>query len=309
MKNDTFTFKAADGTQIFTYRWIPDDTSAIRGAVQIAHGMVEHAARYERFADALTKAGYAVYANDHRGHGKTAGSLDRVGYFADEMGWEKVVVDMHTLTGVIKKECPKKPFFLFGHSMGSFLSRYYAMHYAAELSGLVLSGTGGDPGAPGKIGIFVAAIEAKIKGKKAKSNILTKLSFGAFNDAFKPNRTDYDWLSRDNAEVDKYVNDPWCGAVCTAGFFCDLLGGIGYINKKENIAKIPKNLPIYIFSGAKDPVGGNTKGVSQVYNTLKDAGIGDVTLKFYEDARHETLNEINRDEVFKDVIAWMNKHI
>ena len=309
MKNDTFTFKAADGTQIFTYRWIPDDTSAIRGAVQIAHGMVEHAARYERFADALTKAGYAVYANDHRGHGKTAGSLDRVGYFADEMGWEKVVVDMHTLTGVIKKECPKKPFFLFGHSMGSFLSRYYAMHYAAELTGLVLSGTAGDSGALRKIGIIVATIEAKIKGKKAKSNIMNKLSFGAFNDAFKPNRTDYDWLSRDNAEVDKYVNDPWCGAVCTAGFFCDMLGGIGYINKKENIAKIPKSLPIYIFSGTKDPVGGNTKGVNQVYNALKDAGIGDVTLKFYKDARHETLNEINREEVFRDVIAWMKKYI
>jgi alpha-beta hydrolase superfamily lysophospholipase len=309
MKNDTFTFKAADGTQIFTYRWMPDDASAIVGAVQIAHGMVEHAARYERFAAALTKAGYAVYANDHRGHGKTAGSLDRVGYFADEMGWEKVVVDMHTLTGIIKKECPKKPFFLFGHSMGSFLSRYYSMHYADELSGLLLSGTAGDPGIMGKIGLFIAKMDAKIHGKKAKSNIMNKLSFGAFNDAFKPNRTNYDWLSRDNAEVDKYISDPWCGAVCTAGFFCDLLGGVVYINKKENIAKIPKSLPIYIYSGAKDPVGGNTKGVSQVYNTLKDAGIGDVTLKFYEDARHETLNEINREEVFRDVIAWMNKHI
>ena len=309
MKSDTFTFKASDGTQIFTYKWMPDSASAIKGAIQIAHGMAEHAARYERFADALTKVGYALYANDHRGHGKTAGSLDRVGYFADEKGWEKVVVDMHTLTGIIKKECPKKPFFLFGHSMGSFLSRNYAMRYANELTGLVLSGTGGDPGAIGKIGLFIATIEAKIKGKKAKSNILTKLSFGAFNNAFKPNRTDYDWLSRDNAEVNKYISDPWCGAVCTAGFFCDLLGGIGYINIKENIAKIPKSLPIYIFSGAKDPVGANTKGVSQVCNALKDAGIGDVTLKFYEDARHETLNEINRDEVFNDVIAWLNKHV
>ena len=229
MKNDTFKFKASDGTQIFTYRWLPDKASAIVGAVQIAHGMAEHAARYERFADALTKVGYALYANDHRGHGKTAGSLDRVGYFADEKGWEKVVVDMHTLTGIIKKECPKKPFFLFGHSMGSFLSRHYSMLYAKELTGLVLSGTGGDPGALGKIGLFIATIEAKLKGEKAKSEIMTKLSFGAFNGAFKPNRTDYDWLSRDNAEVDKYVNDPWCGAVFTAGFFCDLLGGIGYI--------------------------------------------------------------------------------
>jgi alpha-beta hydrolase superfamily lysophospholipase len=292
MKNDSFTFKTSDGTKIFTYRWMPENASAIKGAVQIAHGMAEHAGRYERFADALTKAGYAVYANDHRGHGKTAG-----------------VQDMHTLTGIIKKECPKKPFILFGHSMGSFLSRHYSMLYAKELTGLVLSGTGGDPGALGKIGLFVATIEAKVKGKKAKSEIMTKLSFGAFNGAFKPNRTDYDWLSRDNAEVDKYVNDPWCGAVFTAGFFCDLMGGLGYINKKENIANIPKSLPIYLFSGAKDPVGANTKGVTQVYNALKDAGVGDLNIKFYEDGRHEMLNEINRDEVFKDVIAWMNKHV
>jgi alpha-beta hydrolase superfamily lysophospholipase len=309
MKSDTFTFKASDRTPIFTYRWMPDKASAIKGAVQIAHGMAEHAARYERFAYALTKAGYAVSANDHRGHGKTAGSQDAVGYFADEKGWEKVMEDMHTLTGIIKKECPNKPFFLFGHSMGSLLSRHYSMHYADELSGLVLSGTAGDPGAMGKIGLFIAIIDAKIHGKKAKSELMNKLSFGAFNGVFKPNRTDYDWLSRDNAEVDKYVNDPWCGAVFTAGFFCDMLRGIGYINRKGNIAKIPKTLPIYIFSGAKDPVAGNTKGMSQVYKTLKNAGIGDVTLKFYEDGRHEMLNEINRDEVFSDVIAWMNKHI
>ena len=304
MKSDTFTFKTSDGIQIFTYKWMPDEPSAVKGIVQIAHGMAEHAARYERFADALTKAGYAVYANDHRGHGKTAGTQENVGYFADENGWEKVVEDMHTLTGIIKKENPNKPFFLFGHSMGSFLSRNYSMLYANELTGLVLSGTGGDPGA-----LFIAKMDARIHGKKVKSEIMNKLSFGAFNGAFKPNRTEYDWLSRDNAEVDKYVKDPWCGSVFTAGFFCDMLGGIGFINKKENIAKIPKNLPVYLFSGAKDPVGANTKGVNQVYNALKNAGISDITLKFYEDGRHESLNEINREEVFKDVIVWLNKHV
>ena len=308
MKSDTFTFKTSDGIQIFTYRWMPDDASAVKGVVQIAHGMAEHAARYERFADALTKAGYAVYANDHRGHGKTAGSQDNLGYFADENGWEKVVKDMHTLTGIIKKENPNKPFFLFGHSMGSFLSRHYSMLYASELTGLILSGTGGDPGAIGKIGLFVAKMDAMFHGRKAKSEIMTKLSFGAFNNTFKPNRTDFDWLSRDNAEVDKYINDPLCGTVFTAGFFCDMLGGLNFINNKDNIGKIPKNLPIYLFSGAKDPVGGNTKGVNQVYNSLKNAGIGDLTLKFYENGRHESLNEINRDEVFRDVIAWLDKH-
>lgn len=308
MKNDTFTFNTSDGVQVFVYKWLPDDSSTVKGAVQIAHGMAEHAARYERFADALTKAGYIVYANDHRGHGKTAGAQDHIGYFADENGWERVVNDMHSLTGIIKKENPGKPFFLFGHSMGSFLSRHYSMLYPKELSGLILSGTGGDPGPLGKIGLIIARTEARIRGRKAKSNTMNKLSFGAFNGAFKPNRTDYDWLSRDNAEVDKYINDPWCGAVFTAGFFCDMLGGLAFINNKENIEKISKHLPILIFSGSKDPVGANTKGVTQVYNAFKDMGIRDVTLKFYTDGRHEILNEINREEVFSDVIAWLNKY-
>jgi len=216
---------------------------------------------------------------------------------------------MYTLTGIIQKEYHVNPLFLLGHSMGSFLSRHYSMHYANNLSGLILSGTGGDPGIVGEIGLFIAKIDAKLNGKKAKSEIMNKLSFGTFNSAFRPNRTDYDWLSRDNAEVDKYIKDPWCGAVFTAGFFCDMLKGINYINKKENIEKITKTLPIYIFSGAKDPVGANTKGVVQVYNSLKKAGIADVEVKFYEDGRHEMLNEINREEVFKDVVMWLNKHI
>jgi len=308
MKNDTFTFKSSDGIQIFVYKWLPDDASSVKGVIQIAHGMAEHAARYERFAGALTKAGYAVYANDHRGHGKTAGSQEHVGYFADENGWEKVVDDLHVLTGIIKKEFPGKPFFLFGHSMGSFLSRHYSMLYGNELTGLILSGTGGDPGPIGKIGLFIAKMEARLRGKRAKSDMMNKLSFGAFNNAFKPNRTEYDWLSRDNAEVDKYIHDPWCGAVFTAGFFCDMLSGLGFINRKENIMKMPKILPIYLFSGAKDPVGANTKGVTQVYNALRSVGISDVTLKFYADGRHEMLNEINREEVFGDVAGWLSKY-
>lgn len=309
MKGDTFTFKTSDGVQIFVYKWLPDDASSVKAAIQIAHGMGEHAARYERFAGALTNAGYAVYANDHRGHGKTAGSSENIGYFADENGWEKVVDDLHSLTGIIKKEYPNKPFFLFGHSMGSFLSRHYAMLYGNELTGLVLSGTGGDPGVIGKAGLFIAKIEAKLRGKNARSEIMTQLSFGAFNKAFKPNRTEFDWLSRDNAEVDKYINDPWCGGVFTAGFFCDMLGGLDFINRKENIMKIPKTLPVYLFSGARDPVGANTKGVTQVYHALRSAGISNVTLKFYADGRHEMLNETNRAEVFSDVIAWLNKHV
>jgi len=307
MKADTFTFKATDGTKIFTYRWLPASKTNIKAAVQIAHGMAEHAARYDRFAKKLVAAGFAVYANDHRGHGKTAGSLEKVGYLADENGWEKTVDDMHVLTGIIKKENPRKPVFLFGHSMGSFLSRHYAMLHGGEIAGLILSGTGGDPGLIGKIGLLVAKREAARKGKTTRSPFLDGLSFGAFNKKFKPNRTKFDWLSRDNAEVDKYIADPYCGEVFTAGFFCDMLGGLAFINKKGNIAKIPTGLPVYLFSGSLDPVGANTKGVLQVYNALVKAGIRNVTYKFYKDGRHETLNETNRDEVMGDVIAWLRE--
>ena len=307
MKASTFIYKASDGAKIFAYKWLPSGKTKIRAAVQLSHGMAEHAARYERFAKQLTAAGYAVYANDHRGHGKTAGSLENVGYLGDDHGWEKAVDDMHVLTGLIRKENKKAPIFLFGHSMGSFLSRQYAMLHGGELAGLILSGTGGDPGLLGKIGLFVAKREAAKKGKRTKSPFLDKLSFGAFNKAFKPNRTSFDWLSRDNDEVDKYVADPYCGDVFSAGFFCDMLGGLAFINDRNNIRKIPRDLPVYLFSGSLDPVGANTKGVRQVYNSYIGAGIRDVTYKFYEGGRHEMLNETNRDEVFADVIAWLNR--
>jgi alpha-beta hydrolase superfamily lysophospholipase len=307
MKADTFTFKASDGADIFVYRWLPSSRTNTRAAVQISHGMAEHAARYGRFAKQLVAAGYAVYANDHRGHGATAGSLEKVGYLADDRGWEKAVDDMRALTALIKKENPRVPVFLFGHSMGSFLARHYAMLHGGEIKGLILSGTGGDPGLLGKIGLIIAKREAARKGAAARSPFLDNLSFGAFNKKFKPNRTKFDWLSRDNAEVDKYIADPYCGEVFTAGFFCDMLGGIAFINRKQNIAKIPAGLPVYLFSGSLDPVGANTKGVLQVYNALVRAGIKDVTYKFYQDGRHEMLNETNRDEVIEDVIAWLKQ--
>ncbi len=314
MKSEAFTFKVPDGTQIFTYRWLPDSPSDIKAAIQITHGMVEHAARYERFAQALVEAGYAVYANDLRGHGKTAGSVDHVGHFADEKGWEKVVDDLHTLTGIIKKENPRVPVFLFGHSMGSFFARHYAMLYGNEISGLVLSGTGGDPGIGGKIGLLVAKREAKKKGWSAKSPTMNKLMFGRYNKGIKPSRTQFDWLSRDATEVDKYINDPFCGNIGSAGFYYDVIEGLFFINRLENVRNIPKNLPIYLFSGALDPVGaktpwsGKTKGVLQTYKDLVKAGIKDVSYKFYPDGRHEMLNELNREEVTQDVISWLKKY-
>jgi alpha-beta hydrolase superfamily lysophospholipase len=305
MISKTFTYES----DVFAYRWMPGEETPLRAIVQIAHGMAEHAARYERLAKALCEAGIGVFANDHRGHGKTAGDMEAVGFFAEADGWDLVVGDMRQLTRIIREENPGVPVFLLGHSMGSFLSRTYITHYGSEVNGVILSGTGGDPGLLGKVGLLVARWEKWRRGPRTKSPLLNNLSFGGFNKAFKPNRTDFDWLSRDEAEVDKYVADPFCGGIFTAGFFVDLIGGINFIHGAEQIAKVPKDLPLLLFSGSLDPVGDNTKGVRQVYDGYKKAGITDVTVRFYDGGRHEMFNETNRDEVFGDVIQWIDERI
>ncbi len=309
MDTTTFTVTATDGTPLHVFRWSPDAGAAPKAVVQIAHGMAEHSARYARFAEVLTAAGYAVYAQDHRGHGQTAGVLKRAGFFAEHDGWSTVVEDMYAVTRTIREEQPGLPIFLFGHSMGSMLSRTYAIRHGAELDGLILSGTGGDPGMLGKVGQVVALVEAKVRGKGTASPLLDKLSFGNFNKPFEPARTPFEWLSRDPAEVDAYIADPWCGFVCTAGMFQDLLSGIALINADSQVARIPQGLPIYLFSGAEDPVGDKTKGVQQVVDQFRRLGIKDVFVRFYLGARHEVLNETNRDEVMADVVDWLDDHL
>lgn len=310
MEPETFYFQAEDGVRIQCHQWLPSGVNQqIRGAIQIAHGMAEHSLRYQRFATAMNDAGFAVYANDHRGHGKTAISVDEIGYFADTNGWRQVVEDMHQLTTLIREKSPEVPVFMLGHSMGTLLARSYITHYGLDINGVVLSATSGDPGLLGKVGMIIAKLEKVLRGGRHRSKLLMALSFGKFNKPFEPVRTEYDWLSRDEEEVDKYVQDPYCGGVFTTGFFIDLLSGITAINKAENIAAIPKNLPIYLLSGENDPVGNNTFGVIEVAEALKNAFIDDVSYRFYPDARHEILNETNREEVFDDITAWIEKHL
>lgn len=306
---ENFTFKGGEDLEIYVYKWMPEGNVNIKGVVQIAHGMAETAARYERFAKFLTDNGYAVYINDHRGHGKTAKTIENVGYLADEDGFKWLVEDVHKLTGIIKEENPKVPVFLLGHSMGSFVAQRYIQLYGSELKGAILSGSNGKQGIMLDIGMFIAKREIKKNGRRAKSDKLNAMSFGSYNNSFKPNRTEFDWLSRDNEEVDKYINDPFCGSVFTCGFFYDFLKGLKEIESKENLRSVPKNLPIYIFSGEKDPVGKNVKGVMKLINTYKNLNINNVDYKFYKDGRHEMLNETNKDEVMKDVITWIEKQI
>ena len=307
MTSETTTVTAADGTALHTYSWEPDGPA--KAVVQIAHGMAEHAGRYDRFATALNAAGYAVYADDHRGHGQTNPVGSGHGYFADEQGFATVVEDLYSVSERIRADHPTLPLFLFGHSMGSFLARAYAAGHGDDLAGLILSGTAGGQGLLGKAGAAIAALEIKVRGRTARSPLMDTLTFGQYNRAFSPTRTKFDWLSRDPKEVDAYVSDPLCGNVFTTGFFADLLVGLDNVNNKETIARVPTSLPIQLIAGSLDPVGAGGKGVLQVAEQYRAAGVEDVSLHLYIGARHEILNETNRDEVTADVITWLDSHL
>ena len=307
MQSSTFTLATADGTQLHVNRWLPDGPP--KAVVQVAHGMAEHSDRYARFGERLTEAGYAVYASDHRGHGSTSRTSNEAGYFADDHGFDTVVDDMHLVTDHARAENPGLPVFLFGHSMGSFLSRSFVTRFGADLDGLVLSGTAGDPGALGKVGLALATAQAKLRGRRHPSGLMDQLTFGQYGAAFKPNRTKFDWLSRDEAEVDKYVADERCGNVFTSGFFVDLLGGLGTINSDEAVSRVPKDLPIHLVSGSLDPVGAQGKGVQQVADQYRRLGVEEVSVKLWPEARHEVLNETNRDEVMDEVVGWLDAHL
>ena len=283
MNNQTHTFLAADKLTIHYYIWLPEQSADIKGVLQIAHGLSEHAKRYEAFAKVLTANGYAVYANDHRGHGQTAGSPEKVGYFEETPFWKAALGDMHQLTQIIQKEQSDVPVFLFGHSMGSLLTREYVTHWGKELKGAIICATGGDPGMLGKIGAVVARLTSAISGKKERSQFMDNLSFGKFNDAFKPNRTDFDWLSRDEKEVDQYIADPYCGVVFTAGFWVDFLKGINYINSADAYQKTPKELSLLLIAGDKDPVGDMAKGVLQIKQAYEQVAIKDLSCTIYPD--------------------------
>ncbi len=309
MQANTATFKASDGQDLFVYEWLPDAAVATKGLVHVAHGMGEHAARYARLAEALTAAGFVVYANDHRGHGKTAASAQDLGWFAPTDGFRRVELDLEELVSDEKRRHPGLPVFLVGHSMGSYLTQRFLIERGEILSGAVLSGTGGKPSLLAAAGRLVARAERLRVGERGTSNLLRDLSFGAFNKPFEPGRTRFDWLSRDPVEVDKYVADPLCGFDSTTSLWVDLLDGLAFIADPVKQARIPKHLPVYVFAGSEDPVGEKTKSILQLLSAYERAGLTHVTHRFYDGARHETLNETNRDEVTRDLLAWLEATI
>ncbi|MFN8259167.1 MAG: alpha/beta hydrolase [Bacteroidales bacterium] len=302
-----YKLEGSDGNPFHVYEWLPDNQGAVKCVLQIAHGMAEHAGRYSDFAYFMTEHGTAVFANDHRGHGKTAGTLENVGYIGEKNGWDNMVSDMYVLNRHISEKMAGILVFMLGHSMGSFLTRKFIIGYGSSLKGAVLSGTSGNPGLLGKIGIGLTNLLMLIYPARSESKLMDNLSFGAFNKPFKPNRTKFDWLSRDKEQVDKYVQDLFCGTVFSLGFFNEMLKGLLFVSHEKNIAKTPLNLPVLLLSGEKDPVGKNGYGVEEVYRKFKKVGMQNLSIKLFIDGRHEMLNETNRNEVYTYILDWISK--
>lgn len=308
MKKEEVALKALDGTSLHVYKWLPDAATKIKGVFQIAHGMSEHAKRFEEFAEFLVQHDWAVIAGDHRGHGKTASRPEDKGVLTKKNGWQTVVEDLHLISNTIKQDFPNQPHVFLGHSMGSFLVRDFLIQFGEELSGAILCATGG--GAMSwletSIGRLIAFKLKLLFGWRAPSKLLTALVFGTFNLRFRPARTPFDWLSRDPLEVDKFLKDPDCGFVCSCGFYSNLFKGVYKVNSKKAFTRLPKRLPVLFIAGDSDPVGKFGKSVVWVEKKFKKAGMESVASIFYKDARHELIKEINRQEVFNDILSWLN---
>jgi len=300
MPGNAFVFRAEDGARLQGRRWLLDGMP--KAIVQVAHGLAEHGGRYARLAAALNAAGYGVYANDHRGHGASCDPAD-LGHFADADGWAKCVADLWIFNRLIAAEQPGLPVVLLGHSMGSFLGRQFVAERADSLAGAVYSGSNGKPPLIAALGRLVARLERLRLGKRGKSRLIFNMWFGDFNKPFHPARTSFDWLSRDPKEVDAYVADPLCGFSFTTQLAIDILDALPHLTDPKMLTTIRKDMPIYVFSGERDPVGANIQGLIADF---KAAGFTKLTTRIYPEARHETLNETNRDEVTRDLIAWLD---
>jgi len=280
-----FRFASADGLPIACARW--DSSVPVRGVVQIAHGMGEHIGRYAAVIEVLVSAGFTVYGNDHRGHGRTARSAEQLGDFG-EGGFDLLVEDMWHLSRIAKQENPDRPFILLGHSMGSFAAQQYVLDHSREIDGLILSGSG-----------ILDEIARLASSAPPGTNIL--------NARFEPARTPSDWLSRDKSVVDAFMNDPLCFAQLQPASFASFLAAASRLSEPIRLRNIGADLPIYLFSGSEDPVGQQLEGVKALIARYCHAGLRNISCNLYPGGRHEMLNEINRQEVLANLLCWISR--
>ena len=296
-----FTYPSSDGVhQVHAVLWLPEGEP--KAVVQLVHGICEYALRYDPFARFLTDHGFAVTGNDHLGHGLTAKGSGEYGYFND---WWALVRDVRELRETVGKLIPGVPYFMLGHSMGSFVTRTYLIDYPGTLTGAILSGTGQEPALTVAAGKLLTGIGDPHKVNK----LFYKLSIGAYNKQFAPARTGADWICRDPAVVDAYLADPLCNFQTTAGMNHAMMTGLQYVAKMENLKRMDGEMPVYFFAGDSDPVGASGKGVEKVARWFREAGVKDVTVKLYPGGRHEMLNETNKEEVYADTLAWLERNV
>lgn len=301
-----YSFPSVSGLcDIYAQSAAPIDYGSIKGVVQISHGMAEYSNRYSRFALELCKAGYAVFISDHVGHGASIKDREMLGFFGEENGEETFIDDLKTLTDMAKAEYPDLPFFMLGHGMGSLIARKYTAKYGYLLDGVIYSGTSGENPALG-MGLLLANAMIKQNGPMHRSDLLDTIAFGAYNRKTKK-RTERDWSTRDEVEVDKIIADELCGYKYTVSGMKVLFTTLKQVTTRRWYNTIPLSMPIFLISGSMDPVGDYSKGVTEVYRILKKTGHRNVSMKIYEGARHEILNETNRDEVYSDIIEWLDE--
>lgn len=302
MRKD-FYYDSCGGGRIHACRWEPEGTP--QGVFQIVHGIAEHVFRYDDFANYLTSLGLLVVAEDHMGHGKSIDSRHPQGYFSG--GWFNAVGDVYQLLTQMREEYPDIPYILFGHSMGSFLVRTILEKYPQSgICGCVICGTGWQPIPVLRAGIGICNGVCKVGDEKKPSKVLQKMIFGAYNNRVEHPRTAYDWLSRLDTVVDAYIADPDSGFLPSAALVRDMLTGISYIQKPENLGNMQKDLPILFVAGGDDPVGNYGKGVHKTAQHFLAAGMKKVTTRIYPMCRHEILNEVNRKDIYRDIAKWVH---
>lgn len=307
-KEEQFSFTSKDGkTRVHAVRWLPEQ-GEIRAVLQITHGMVEYIERYRPFAEFLTGKGFLVVGHDHIGHGESVATREDWGYFASRPS-DTLVADMHRLRKLTVRDYPNLPYFILGHSMGSYLLRKYLTIFGEGLQGAIVMGTGCVKDGTVRMGMGIARLQAALYGWRHRSRLLQRLSYDKPYKKYDTTGRDRSnsWLTKDVSVVETYHGDPKCSFVFTLNGYMGLFEAVLYDNQPGNIAKMPKELPIFLVSGEEDPVGNLGKGVRQVYDKFKEAGVKDVTLKLYKDDRHEILNETDREVVYEDLVEWLKE--